>query len=281
MRKMEEHIFIILMRLCSLVIFAVLCMILFTILSKGIGGFSWDMIFETPRGGYYLGGKGGILNAILGSAYIGIGGVILGLFIALPVVLYMHLFENKNSRLVHAVRFCFDVLWGIPSIVYGAFGFSLMLYLGLKVSLLGGIITVALLVLPILARMLDEVVALVSPDLTLASFALGATRFETAFRVVLRQALPGLLTAIIIAFGRGVGDAASVLFTAGFTDNIPDSLFSPAATLPLAIFFQLGTPYPEVQNRAYSAALILTVFIFIINIIIRLINLKFIKNTIK
>ncbi len=281
MRKLEERIFVFLMRFCSFIILALLCMILFTILSKGIKGFNWDMILKTPQGGFYTGRKGGILNAIIGSAYIGLGGVILGLLISLPIILYLHIFAKKNSLLVQITRFCFDVLWGIPSIVYGAFGFSLMLYLGLKVSLLGGIVTVALLVLPILARMLDEVVALVSKELTCASFALGATRFETAFRVVIRQALPGLLTAIIIAFGRGVGDAASVLYTAGFTDNIPDSLFSPAATLPLAIFFQLGTPYPEVQNRAYSAALILTVFIFIINVIIRILNLKLAKNTIK
>jgi len=87
---------------------------------------------------------------------------------------------------------------------------------------------------------------------------------------VVRQALPGILTAVLIAFGRGIGDAASVIFTAGFSDYIPYSLLRPAATLPLAIFFQLGTPFPEVQERAYASALILTIIILIISIVSRL-----------
>jgi phosphate transport system permease protein len=78
--------------------------------------------------------------------------------------------------------------------------------------------------------------------------------------------LPGILTAILLAFGRGIGDAASVLFTAGYTDRIPTSLMRPVASLPLAVFFQLGTPYPEVQQRAYASALILTVIVLAISL---------------
>jgi len=114
-----------------------------------------------------------------------------------------------------------------------------------------------------------------------ASYALGTTRFETALKVVVRQTLPGIVTAILIAFGRGIGDAASVILTAGFTDNIPYSLFRPAATLPLAIFFQLGTPFPEVQQRAYAAALILTVVILIISIVSRILTRRFTKHIVK
>jgi phosphate transport system permease protein len=93
-----------------------------------------------------------------------------------------------------------------------------------------------------------------------STLALGATRLEW-MGVLLRQSLPGLLTAILLAFGRGIGDAASVLFTAGYTDNLPDSLLRPVASLPLAVFFLLGTPFPEVQARAYAAALILTIIV--------------------
>ena len=173
------------------------------------------------------------------------------------------------------------MLWGIPSIVYGAFGFTVMLVLGMKTSLLAGIITVALLILPILSRGIDEIIRNIQEELIYASYALGATQLETAFKVVVRQALPGILTSILIAFGRGIGDAASVIFTAGFTDYIPDSLMRPVATLPLAIFFQLGTPFPEVKNRAYASALVLTVIILIISIIVRVINKIFSKHIIK
>jgi phosphate transport system permease protein len=172
-------------------------------------------------------------------------------------------------------RFSLEVLWGVPSIVYGAFGFTVMLLLGLRASLLGGSIAVFLLILPIMSRAMDETLRLVPKGLTDAALALGATRLEAATGVVLRQALPGIITAILIAVGRGIGDAASVLFTAGFTDNLPTSLFQPAATLPLAIFFQLGSPIPEVQERAYASALVLTIIILAISTATRLIARRF------
>jgi phosphate transport system permease protein len=160
-------------------------------------------------------------------------------------------------------------LWGIPSIVYGAFGFTLMLFLGIRASLIGGIIALALLELPIMVRGMDETIAMVPKALKEASFSLGATRLETSFRIVVRQTAPGLLTAVLLAFGRAIGDAASVLFTAGYTDRLPVSLFRPAASLPLAVFFQLGTPFPAVQQRAYASALVLTIIILVLSLISR------------
>jgi phosphate transport system permease protein len=160
-------------------------------------------------------------------------------------------------------------LWGVPSIVYGAFGFIILLWLGVRASLLGGIIALAFLELPIMVRGMDEAISLVPPALKETSFALGATKFETAFKVLVRQTFPGILTAVLLAFGRGIGDAAAVLFTAGYTDRLPSSLFRPVASLPLAVFFQLNTPYPAVQDRAYAAALVLTLIILIISLISR------------
>jgi len=174
-----------------------------------------------------------------------------------------------------------DFLWGIPSIVYGAFGFSVMIFLGIRASLLGGIIAVTLLIIPIMARAIDEAVSLVPRELLDSSYSLGATRFEAAFKVVTRQCLPGIVSAVLIAFGRGIGDAASVLFTAGFSDRIPLSLSEPAATLPLAIFFQLGTPFPEVRNRAYASALILTMIILALSITARVLASRFNRHIIK
>jgi phosphate transport system permease protein len=264
-RRIEESIFKILMYLSFILGVSSLGFILFTVISKGLPALNWAMLTQTPKGGYYLGKEGGILNAIIGSLYLTGGGTLLALLVSLPLALFLEIYARR-SRLANLVRLSLDVLWGIPSIVYGAFGFIIMLALNMRSSLLGGIIVLALLELPIMVRAMDEVIRLIPPDLEAASLALGATRLETAIHVVARQVLPGIITAILLAFGRGIGDAASVLFTAGYTDRIPTSLLRPAASLPLAVFFQLNTPYPEVQRRAYAAALILTIIVLVISL---------------
>ena len=110
---------------------------------------------------------------------------------------------------------------------------------------------------------------------------------SAGFRQVLTQAVqgqetaPGMLTAVLLAFGRGIGDAASVLFTAGYTDRLPDSLFGPAASLPLAVFFQLGTPFPAVQERAYASALVLTVVVLGLSLISRRLGGRLTKHVVR
>lgn len=269
----------------SLMIFAfgsvigVLGLILFTILQKGLPALSWAMITQTPQGGFYLGKEGGILNAILGSLVLAGGGTLLAFLLSLPLALSLN--ATLNPRWGQIVRLVLDILWGIPSIVYGAFGFTIMLAVGLRASLLGGIIVLALLALPLMTRAMDEVIQRMPKDLTEAALAMGSTRLEIALRITVRQALPGIITAVLLAFGRSIGDAASVLFTAGYTDNLPTSLFRPVASLPLAVFFQLNTPFPEVQQRAYASALILTILVLIISLGSRLLAAKFGKYTIK
>jgi phosphate transport system permease protein len=280
-RKIEENAFKVLMAASIFIVIGCLLLIVGTIIWKGLPALSLSMITQTPKGGYYLGREGGILNAIMGSLYLASGATILSIIFSLPVVLYINLYTKKNSRLAQWTRFSFDVLWGIPSIVFGAFGFIVMIFLGLRASLLAGIVTVALLELPIMSRAMDEVIRMVPRELLDASYSLGATRLETALKVVVRQCLPGILTAVLIAFGRGIGDAASVLFTAGFTDRLPTSLFQPAATLPLAIFFQLGTPFPEVQERAYASAAVLTAMILLISLLARGLIKKSTKHIVK
>jgi phosphate transport system permease protein len=280
-RRLEENIFKGLMILSTALILSSLVLILLTVLIKGLPYLTLDMITKTPQGGYYLGKGGGILNAIVGSLYLAGGATLLAFLVSLPVALYLNVYSRLGSRLVSASRFAFDVLNGVPSIVFGAFGFTIMIYFGLRASLLGGIIAIALLILPMLIRSMDEVIRLVPRELLDASYALGATRWETALKVVARQSLPGILTAVLIAFGRGIGDAAAVIFTTGFTDAIPTSLLRPAATLPLAIFFQLGVPIPEVQGRAYASALILTILILIISVAARLLSRRLTRHVVK
>jgi phosphate transport system permease protein len=279
-RFIEEKFFRILMFISTNLIVIILLLIIFSILYKGLPSLSWAMISQTPKGGFYFGKEGGILNAIIGSLYLSIGATLLAVLIGLPVALLMNVILVKHKKLINMIRFFLDLLWGIPSIVYGAFGFTIMIYFGLKTSLLAGIITVTLFIIPIMVRAMDEVLKTISIGLLETSLSLGSTHSETAFKVFLRQASPGLVTAILLSFGRAIGDAASVLFTTGYTDHIPTSLMQPTATLPLAIFFQLSSPIAEVKDRAYASAVVLTVIILIISILARLYSKRYQKHKI-
>jgi phosphate transport system permease protein len=275
--KLEEMLIKALMFFSALLVLGSLILILATVVWRGLPSLNLAMLTQTPKGGYYLGKEGGILNAIVGSLCLAGGATILAFAISLPIALYLQVYATR-SRFVQFARLSLDVLWGIPSIVYGAFGFTLMLLLGMRASLLGGIVALALLELPILTRAMDETIAMIPDELKEASFSLGATRLETAIKVMVRQVAPGLLTAVLLGFGRGIGDAASVLFTAGYTDRLPNSLLSPVASLPLAVFFQLGTPFPAVQDRAYASALVLTIIILILSLTSRRLAGRLTKN---
>jgi phosphate transport system permease protein len=280
-KKLEEQFFKKLMALATYLIIATLLFLIAVILKRGLPSLTWEMVSQVPKGGFYFGKEGGILNAIIGSFYLAVGATILAFIMGLPVALFMNIYLIKKVRWLMNIRFFMDVLWGIPSIVYGAFGFALMIYLGMRASLLAGIITITLLIVPIMIRAIDEVLIVVPKGLLETSFALGSTRSEISFKIFIRQALPGIITAILLSFGRGIGDAASVLFTAGYTDYIPTSLMQATATLPLAIFFQLSSPIPEVQERAYASAVVLTIIILVISIAARLISSKYKEHTIK
>jgi len=280
-RKRTDAFFRALAAVSAAFVIGCLLLIVGVILWKSVPALNLSMLTRTPQGGFYLGREGGILNAIAGSLYLAGGATLLAFLLSLPLVLYLNLYKGRDSKTAVWTRFFLDVLWGVPSIVYGAFGFVVMMALGLRASLLAGILTVALLELPIMSRAIDEVMRLVPKELKEASDSLGATRFETAVKVMVRQTAPGILTGVLLAFGRGIGDAASVLFTAGFTDRVPTSLLDPAATLPLAIFFQLGTPFPEVQQRAYASAAVLTLVVLLISLAGRAFSRRYTRHVVK
>lgn len=277
LKFVEEKVFKVMMLIATFLVFVFVGAILYTIVRKGWGAMSWEMVSQLPGGGFYIGKEGGFLNAIVGSLYIVGASTILGLMISIPVVFYLNIYLSKKSRFGYIARLAYDILFGIPSIVYGAFAFTIMIFFGLKTSLLGGIIVITLLIIPIFIRSMDEVARELPKDILDATYSLGATRYET-IRVVLRQIAPGIATATLLSIGRAIGDAAAVLFTAGYTDSIPTSLSQPAATLPLAVFFQLSSPIQEVQDRAYAAALVLTLIVLALSLIGRFITNRFSKN---
>jgi phosphate transport system permease protein len=278
--RLEESLIKGLMIFSGIVVLGSLAMILGTVILRGLPALTLAMLTQTPKGGYYLGGGGGILNAIAGSLYLALGATLLAMLASLPIAIYLQSYAGR-SRAADVVRLALDILWGVPSIVYGVFGFIIMTWLGLRASLLGGIITLAFLEFPIMTRGMDEAIAMVPGALKEASYAMGATRLETALRVVLRQTGPALLTAVLLAFGRGIGDAASVLFTAGYTDRMPTSLLRPVASLPLAVFFQLATPFAAAQQRAYASALILTIIVLATSLISRRLARRMTRHVIR
>jgi len=281
LRRIEESIFKALMILSLLIVVGSLISVIGIILWRGLPVLSFDMITKTAEGGYYLGKGGGILNAIIGSLYLAAGGTVLAFILSIGIAFYLQKEYSGGTKLSNLTRLSLDILWGTPSIVYGAFGFTVLMYFHMRASLLGGIVVLTLLELPIMTRAMEEVIRMVPVELKETSYSLGATRLETTLKVVGKQALPGLLTGVLIAFGRGIGDAASILFTAGYTDRIPTSLFDATASLPLAVFFQLGTPLPQVQQKAYASAVILLIIILVISITTRLLAKKYTRFIIK
>jgi len=279
-RLIEERVFKFLMQISTLLVVGGLLSIVAVVFVKGAPSLTLQILTQTSSGGYYLGKPGGILNAIVGSLDLAGGATVIAVAVSVPTAIYLNECASR-SRFAVVVRNSLDLLWSVPSIIYGVFAFILMVYVGLGTSLLGGIVALTMLELPIMIRAMDEVLRTVPRTLKEASYALGATKLETAFRTVIRQALPGLVTAVLLALGRAMGDAASVLFTAGYTDNLPNSLFQPVASLPLAVFFQLQTPFPVVQQRAYASGFILLVLILSLSLGSRLVSKRFGRYTIK
>ncbi len=275
----EEQFFKYLLGFFTYSLILILFFIVYEIAKKGIPALSWEMITQVPKGGFYFGKEGGIYNAILGSLYLALGASLISIAVSLPVALFMNISLVRHEKILGAIRLVLDLLWGVPPIVYGAFAFSIMIIFGLKASLLAGIITVAFLIMPVMIRAMDEVLKNIPVGLFESTLSLGATRFEVA-GIFFRQALPGIATAFLLGFAKGIGDTAAVLFTAGYTDYVPDSLGQPAATLPLAIFYQLSSPIEEVKARAYAAAVVLTLLILVISIVSRYLSSKVSKNTV-
>jgi len=256
---------------CALLPFlALLGLLLF----RGLPAMSLAMLFQSPRTGYYLGGAGGIAHAIMGTLLLGGGGLLIASALGLPAALALQQ-DWAPSSLARMARVILDVLAGVPSIVLGVFGFIVMMHIRLEASLLAGMMALACVMLPILVQGLDQALSAVPQGLKETALSLGATRLETFRRVVLRQALPGLMSAHLLALGRGLGDAACVLFTAGYTDRMPSSLMDPAPSLPLAIFYLVGTPDPGVQARGYAAAFVLCIIFLIIHVVARLLTRRY------
>ncbi len=266
-KKNKERLVFLLFRLSTLIAIAAILTVLFYIFSKGIGVISLKFIISFPKNSFT---EGGILPAILGSICL----VALASLIAIPIGIgggiYLSEYSKENT-FTELIRLATDTLSGIPSIIFGLFGLALFAkILGFKISLLSGSLTLAILMLPIISSTTIESLKMVPKDFRNASFALGATKWQTTYKVVIKTALPNIITGVLLSIGRAIGETAPIMFTGAtfYTRELPNSLFKPVMALPYTIYALLteGTFPKEQVPLAFGAAIVLIVLVFTISL---------------
>lgn len=244
------------------IILLTLAVILFDIFSKGLPAISWEFLTESPRN---LGREGGIFPAIVGTVYLVAGAIAMSLPIGIGAAVYMTEY-TKEGRLTEIIRSGVDLLNGTPSIVFGLFGFSfLVLFLNFGVSLLAGQITLALMVLPTIIRTTEEALKSVPQSVRHGSLALGSTKWQTIYKVVIPPAIPGIITGTILSIGRAAGETAPILFTAVVFSSrfLPTSELDPVMALPYHLYI-LSTNVPGATENQYGTAVVLVTIVAVI-----------------
>ncbi|MCL5289921.1 MAG: phosphate ABC transporter permease PstA [Bacillota bacterium] len=245
-----------------LVTVGALLAVIFHIVGQGLGHVDWTFLTEEPR---LMGKEGGIFSTIVGTVYL----ILISLVIATPIGIAaaIQLTEyTQKGPLVKTIRFATETLAGIPSIIYGLFGFAfLVIFMGFSWSLLSGGLTLAIMVLPTIIRTSEEAIKSVPLSYREGSMALGATKWQTVWKIVLPSALPGIVTGVILSIGRVVGETAAVILTAGSSLNIPSSVMDPARTMSVHLYILAMEGIS--MEKAYATATVLIILIFIINTI--------------
>lgn len=206
---------------------------------------------------------------------------ILSLVIAIPLgigaAIYMVEYAKRGNKLVKIVRITTETLSGIPSIVFGLFGYLLfVITLGWSYSMLAGVITLAIMVLPLIVRTTEEALIAVPDSYREGSFGLGAGKLRTVVKVILPDAIPGILSGVSLAIGRIVGETAALIFTAGTVAKIPETLFNSTSTLSVHMYVLLNEGLHT--EAAYATAVVLLIFVLLINGVTKLAVRHFTKN---
>ncbi|QJR34479.1 phosphate ABC transporter permease PstA [Gemmatimonas groenlandica] len=240
-----------------------LVLILAQLLLNGLGQLTPTFFTQMPSPPGVRGG--GVANAIMGSILL----VAIAMSVAVPIGIGagLYLAEHRRGRFAQVVRLLADVLSGLPSIVLGIFAWELIVRPSGHFSAWAGGIALGLLVLPLVARATEEMVRLVPVALTEAALALGFSRWRTALTVVLRTAMPGIVTAVLIAMSRAAGETAPLLFTAFGNPFWSVDPSRPIAALPLQIYSYAQSPYDEWRAQAWAGALVLLILVTIISVI--------------
>jgi phosphate transport system permease protein len=249
-----------------------LVLIVYYLLSKGLGAWSWHF-FTTDPTGSFLGDAGGVKSAIIGTVVmVGIAAAI-AVPVGVGVALYLTEFGGEG-RLAKGVRFLIDVMTGVPSIVFGLFIYISLVVTGIGGSFAGwkGSVALALLMLPVVARAAEVVLLLVPQSLREAALALGAPRWQVVARVVLPTALPGIITGTMLAVARAAGETAPLLFTAAVVNGTTLNPGQRMNSLPAQIFQDVGQAQDRLVARAWGAALALVTMILLLTLVARLVQ---------
>ena len=264
MKNYRHHPFSLLLRilvtLSAVVTAGVVLFLIGYILYHGVpnltmpGLFSWKFTAENQS----------MMPAIINTVIM----IVLTLMLAVPIgvfaAIYLVEYSKRGNRFVKVIRVTAETLSGIPSIVYGLFGYIVfVITLGWSFTLLSGVITMAIMILPLIMRTTEEALMAVPDSFREGSFGLGAGRLRTVFRIVLPSSIPGILSGVILAIGRIVGESAALIFTSGTNPVVPKSLFSSASTLSVHLYTLLNEG--RYTDQAYATAVVLLIVVIIIN----------------
>ncbi|MBK7852012.1 MAG: phosphate ABC transporter permease PstA [Bacteroidetes bacterium] len=267
-KQAKENIAFWTFRILSILVLGILFWILEFIFVRGWHMLNWDFLTKMPEDGMT---KGGIYPAIIGTLCLVTGSMLFAFPIGVLAGIYIHEYTNE-SKFKRFMKLMTNNLAGIPSIVFGLFGMSLFVKtLNFGDSILAGSLTLGLLALPVVIRVTEEALLAVNDSFRDGSYALGATKLQTIRKVVLPIAMPNIITGLILSIGRVSGETAPILFTvaAYFLPKLPTSIFDQVMALPyhLYVISTSGTKVEESRDMAYGTALVLVLFVLILNLL--------------
>lgn len=271
--KTSEKIAQIVIWSAALLVIAVLVAIVLYILVKGLPTISWKFLTEIPHDG---GASGGIASPIVGTLLVTLVAIVIAAPLGVGTAVYLAEY-TKESVITRIIRFSAESLAGIPSIVYGLFGFIFfVMVLDLGWSILSGGLTLAIMILPTIIRTSEEAIQTIPSGYRETSFSLGATKWQTIYKVVFPSAIRGIANGIILSIGRSVAETAAIVLTAGSSLRMPISLFSPARTMAVH-FYTLAMEDISPVN-AFGTAALLIILIFIINVGVNILINQFVSG---
>lgn len=267
-RYFEQSIFFTLVRASALVITLALGGIIFYIFYNGIAVINWDFITKPPTDAMT---KGGIMPAILGTIYLTLGAIAIGLPLGIASAIYLTEYA-KEGRVIRLIKIGINCLAGVPSVVFGLFGLGFfVIFLKFGSSILSGSLTLGFLILPTIIGASEEALKSVPQTFREASLSLGVSKWQTIYRIVLPNALPGILTGSILGIGRAAGETAPIMFTAAafFTAKLPSSVFDEVMALPYHIYVlaTAGTNIEATRPIQYGTVLVLVAVVLGIDLI--------------
>jgi phosphate transport system permease protein len=268
-----------LVRFGTLIVLASLFLILGFIFVKGVSAISWEFLSRMPENEMT---GGGIFPAIIGTFYLMIGSSLISIPVGICTAIYLTEYA-KNPKIVKVIRLGINNLAGVPSVVFGLFGLSLfVIFFGFGTSILAGSLTLGLLNLPVIIRSTEEALMVVPVTYREASLSLGATRWQTIYRIILPNAMPGIMTGVMLSLGRAAGETAPIMFTAAafFTPDLPVSIFNQVMALPYHIYVlaTAGTHIQATRHLQYGTAIVLIGLVLALNLTGMILRYRFRKN---